>query len=167
MIKNILIVARSFYPQNFPRAFRAPELAMEFARQGHNVKVLTFKDPAVHIPFEKLHIIAIEDLGKRTWKLPKFGKSKPGYFFTKAVSRLFAMLFEFPAIEMMFRVSKKLKSETNHDLLISIAYPYPIHWGVAKAWNKKQKAAKTWVADCGDPYMMNKFDAFNKLFYFK
>ena len=33
--KRILIVSRSFYPDNSPRAFRTAELSKEFARQGH------------------------------------------------------------------------------------------------------------------------------------
>ena len=34
-----------------------------------------------------------------------------------------------------------------------------------EAWNKKQKIAKTWVADCGDPYVGVKTDSFRKWFY--
>ena len=39
--KRILIVSRSFYPDNSPRAFRTTELSKEFARQGHHVTVIT------------------------------------------------------------------------------------------------------------------------------
>ena len=52
-------------------------------------------------------------------------------------------------------------------MLISIAVPYPIHWGVAAVWKKKGNIAKTWIADCGDPFMGQENDTFKKPFYFK
>lgn len=165
--KKILIVCRAFYPQNSPRSHRATELAKEFARQGHEVTVLTPKDEIIHTEFEREYKLEIRDLGTPRWKSPDFGKSKVGYIFTRAFLRLFSLAFEYPAIELMFMVAKALKKEKNYDLLISVAVPYPIHWGVAKVWKKNQTIAKTWVADCGDPYMGNKLDTFNKWFYFK
>jgi len=52
-------------------------------------------------------------------------------------------------------------------LLISFAVPHPVLWGTAWAMSVKNYVAKTWVADCGDPYMGAKTDTFKKLFYFK
>lgn len=41
-------------------------------------------------------------------------------------------------------------------MLISIADPHPIHWGCARAKAKyPEKFPKTWIADCGDPFMKN------------
>jgi hypothetical protein len=77
------------------------------------------------------------------------------------------LFFEYPAIELMFKVKKALKKESGYDLLISIAVPHPIHWGVAWAWRNREPIADTWVADCGDPYMGATMDTFNKMFYFK
>ena len=54
---------------------------------------------------------------------------------------------------------------SKYDLLISIAVPYSIHWGVAAAWSQ-QKCAKVWVADCGDPYCLQENDTFKPPFYF-
>ena len=167
MKKKILIVSRSFYPQNSPRSFRTTELAKEFARQGHEVTVLTPRNQEVHPAFEKEHNFYIKDLGQPTWKSPDFGKSKIGYFFTRAAYRFLSLVFEYPNIELMFLVNKALKKENGYDLLISIAVPYPVHWGVAWARNKKHPIAKLWVADCGDPYMKAKLDTFSKAFYFK
>ena len=86
---------------------------------------------------------------------------------TRAIRRLLLMLFEYPAIEEMFKVKKLLKNETAYDLLISFAVPFPVHWGVAWARTKNHSIAPTWIADCGDPYMGNTHDSFRKLFYFK
>ena len=42
------------------------------------------------------------------------------------------------------------------DMLITIAYPHSIHSGAARA-KKKYSAIfpKTWICDCGDPFMLN------------
>ena len=164
--KKILIVCRAFYPHNSPRSHRATELAKEFARQGHEVTVLTPRDEKIHTSFEKEYNLTIRDLGTPRWKSPDFGTSKVGNILTRAFYRLLSLAFEYPAIELMFKVAKALKKEKSYDLLISVAVPYPIHWGVAKAWKKNQSIAKTWIADCGDPYMGNSIDSFRKWFYF-
>jgi hypothetical protein len=164
---KILIVSKAFYPILSPRSHRATELAKEFARQGHHVTVLTNKDPEQHPIFETENNITIKDLGTPRWKSPDFGKSKTGYFMTRLFYRLLSLAFEYPSIELMFLVNKALKRESENDLIISIAVPYPIHWGVALSWNKKKPIANTWVADCGDPFLINPVDTFQKPFYFK
>lgn len=167
MRKKILIVSRSFYPQNTPRSLRATELAKEFSRQGHDVTVLTPKNTAIHSLFEEEHGITIKDLGTPKWKNPDFGNSKIGYLLSRICFRFTALAFEYPDIELMFKVIRKLKKEQKYDLLISIAVPHPIHWGVARLWAKGIKIADTWIADCGDPYMLATSDTFKKTFYFK
>lgn len=163
--KKILIVCRAFYPENTPRAFRAAELAKEFSRQGYDVTVLLPGKSEIHCDFEKQHHVSIHDMGRTCWKSPDFGNSKVGYILTRAFYRFLSLAFEYPDLELMFKVAKALKKENNYDLLISIAVPYPIHWGVAKAWKQNQNTAKTWVADCGDPYMGCRTDSFRKWFY--
>ena len=164
--KKILIVCRAFYPSNSPRSHRSTELAKEFALQGHEVTVITPRDTAVHSAFEKEHHLSIKDLGMPHWKSPDFGKSKVGYFLTRLIYRFLSLAFEYPDIELMYKVTKALKQESGYDLLISIAVPYPIHWGVARAWKKNQQIAKKWVADCGDPYIGNTTDSFKKWIHF-
>lgn len=166
-IKKILIVCFDFFPINSPRSHRATELAKEFSKQGHRVTLLTPKKPEIHWAFEEKHNITIKDLRQPKWKSPNFGKSKVGYLMTRAAFRFLQLGFEYPTIELMFLVNKALKKESGYDLLISIAVPYPIHWGVAWARTKKHPIAKTWVADCGDPYIGCETDSFRKLFYFK
>lgn len=167
MNKNILIVCRSFYPLNTPRSLRATELAKEFARQGHQVTVITPKTQGVHDDFEKEHGVIIKDMGTPRWKYPDFGKSKVGYILSRMCVRFLGLAFEFPDIELMFKTKKALRKEKGYDLLISIAVPHPIHWGVAAVRNDSNRIADTWVADCGDPYMLATSDTFKKVFYFK
>ena len=164
--KKILIVCKGFYPLNSPRAFRAAELAKEFARQGHHVTVLTPKDPDVHPPFEKEYGVTIKDLGQPRWKEVAIKGSGPVLLIRRALRRFSNLLFEYPDIELTGMVKKALRKESGYDLMISIAVPYPIHWGVASVRTQRHPVAKTWIADCGDPYMGQKNDSFKTPFYF-
>lgn len=167
-IKKILVVSGSFYPMNTPRAFRTTELVKEFARQGHEVTLWAPKNKTNHIDFEREHGITFNNLGPlRFPEIELNGSGGIKKHLKRATRRGLLQLFEYPDIELMYRTREALKEESNHDLLISIAVPHPIHWGVSWAWRKEKPIAKTWVADCGDPYMGQTLDSFNKMFYFK
>lgn len=164
--KNILIVTRSFYPQYSPRAHRATELAKEFSLLGHNVTILTPKT-SVHFEFEKKYNLVIEDLGQLKFKdIQLIGD---GVFFNlrRFIRRLLNLFFEYPDIQLVWMIKNKLlKNQRMFDLVLSIATPFPIHWGVAKALRQKNNISKIWIADCGDPYMKSDADTFPKMFYF-
>lgn len=167
--KKILVVSRSFYPENSPRSFRTTELVKEFCRQGHDVTLYTFKDDAYHVPIEKEFGVKIKDLGKRKFKYVELKNTgKISFLFRRVLRRMLLVAFEYPDIEIMFKVKKALKHESGYDLMVSIAVPHPVHWGVAWARTKEHPIAKVWAADCGDPYMgTGKQDTFKKPFYFK
>jgi glycosyltransferase involved in cell wall biosynthesis len=164
--KKILIVSASFYPQNSPRSFRTTELAKEFSRLGHSVIIITTKIPEIHAEFEKKHNIVIKDLGSRKWKSITLKGKGIHRLARRFVLRFSMLLFEYPNIELFWMVKKALEDESGYDLLISIAVPYPVHWGVAASRTSFHKIAKTWVADCGDPYMGRENDTFKVPFYF-
>ena len=54
-------------------------------------------------------------------------------------------------------IKSALQQEGEIDLLISIAHPHVVHWAVSEYIDRKN--VKTWIADCGDPFMG---DPFNK-----
>jgi hypothetical protein len=168
--KKIVIVTHGFYPEQSPRAFRATELAKELCRQGHEVTVLA-PERADMLPLLEAFPIQFISLGKLTWKTPNLkGIGKIGALFNKAVNRLFPLLLAFPDMELFFKIKSKIKTITKkQDLLISIAVPYPIHWGVAVVWSKdsNKNIAPKWIADCGDPYCLQENDTFQPPFYFK
>ncbi|MDR8390245.1 hypothetical protein NC796_03775 [Aliifodinibius sp. S!AR15-10] len=168
-MKRILIVSRSFFPVNSPRSFRTTELVKEFAKkQGHEVTLLTLKDDEHHIPFEKEFGVTIKDLGPlRFPEINLNGKGGVTRLVKRVARRGLVQLLEYPDIELVLRTKRMLEKESGHDLLISIAVPHPIHWGVAWAWQDNNSIAQTWVADCGDPYMGATLDSFDKMFYFK
>lgn len=164
--KKILIVCRFFYPVNNPRSHRATELAKEFARQGHRVTVLTPKHEEIHDTFAQSHGFSIVDLGKLKWRNYSFGKSRLTRLLSRSIIRVLQLSLEYPAIELALKVNKALKKEQRYDVLISVAVPYPVHWGVAWCRTTEHRIAKTWIADCGDPYVGDRTDTFRKWFHF-
>ncbi len=166
-MKKILIVSRSFYPENSPRSFRTTELAKEFVRQGSLVTVLTPRSKE-HQKFEQNYGVKVKDLGQPKWKPVKLKGSGISFLIRRAIKRFSGLLFEYPNIELMGMVKNALQKENGYDVLISIAVPYPVHWGVAKIWSKnsKKNPAKKWIADCGDPFMGQENDSFKRPFYF-
>lgn len=165
--KKILLVTNGFYPEISPRSFRATELAKEFARQGHHVRVYTKNRDCDYSGFLKECPVDL-----RMWPKYRFPgisqwEGRLGSLISRSLKRLALMLAEYPGIEDMFKVRRLLRKERGYDLMISFAVPYPVHWGVARARSKKNPIAGTWVADCGDPYMGCDTDSFKKLFYFR
>lgn len=156
------------YPSNNPRSFRTTELVKELRRQGHSVTLYIVKEFPEQDELANEYGFTLKNLGKPGLPdVPLNYKNKFLKLFFRGLNRLLDLLFVYPDIELMFLVNKALKVEKDYDLLISIAVPYPIHWGVALARQNKHRIAKTWVADCGDPFMGCKTDSFKKLFYFK
>lgn len=164
---KILLVSSAFYPEISPRSYRATELAKEFCRLGYEVVIISkFRD------YDYSEFTIKYPVTYKMWPkpiLPKIPncKTKPFSFIARAVTRLSALLFEYPGIEDMFNVKQILKKENNYDLMISFAVPFPVHWGVAWARSEEHNIAETWIADCGDPYMYARLDTFRKPFYFK
>ena len=165
--RKILIVCASFYPINSPRSFRATELAKELARQGHQVKVLTTGDAGVQRTFARKYGFEIASLGPVQLKKPVARGNRISKLLGRAWIRGTKLFFEYPDIRLSWLVRKSLVKESGYDLLISVAVPYPIHWGVAWSRSKSKRIAGTWVADCGDPYMFDQTDTFRKPFYFQ
>lgn len=163
--KKILITTNGFYPDISPRSFRATELAKELVRQGHHVTVLTHPRPGC-ADFCAQNGIVFKDLGMITWPSIQIKGSGVVRLFWRVLARFSSLLLEYPFIQIMPLMKKALKGESGYDMLISVAVPYPIHWGVAAVRTQKNPIAKIWVADCGDPYMGQENDTFKPPFYF-
>lgn len=170
MTKKVLIVCNSFYPHQDPRSFRATELAKEFRRRDMEVTVMCPDHEGLDAFIEQWKIDHV-NLGKLTWKIKNFaGNSVFVKTYNRIVNRLLPKLFEYPFVELFGKVQKAIKkSEDKFDVLISIAVPYTIHWGVAWSWksNKGSNIAPVWISDCGDPYYIQQNDKIRTPFYFK
>ncbi len=163
MSKKIIVICKSFFPEQTPRAFRATELVLELQRQGHQVDVLLPKIPDSIKRFEHVKFVTY---GPLNWKeltastISWIGDSK------RKFGRLLYWFLDYPNIEIYFKLKPVLKQLNGYDLLISIAVPHEIHWAIGAIRSKQNKIAKTWVADCGDPFMGNRLDTVNPPFYF-
>lgn len=160
---RILIVSAFLCGRTSPRVLRTRELALELSRRGHEVTVVTSTDEC-EPDFAASHRITVRALGRLTWRKPSFGRSRVGRLLSAAVSRLLQLLLEYPNLQYAWLVRSALRDERGYDLLISIAQPYPIHWGVASIWSRR--LARTWVADCGDPYALLENDGRRKWVHF-
>jgi glycosyltransferase involved in cell wall biosynthesis len=164
--KKILIVSRSFYPGLSPRAYRTTELAKELSKQGHDVTIYIPFGNNNYSRFAKEHNLRVNNIGNLNWLGIELKGGKIEYAIRRAIRRGLLMLFEYPDVELTFRILNAIKNESGYDLLISIAVPFPVHWGVALAKRKGRDIAECWIADCGDPYMGDTADSFRKLNYF-
>ncbi|HKL03773.1 MAG TPA: hypothetical protein VJ911_08860 [Cryomorphaceae bacterium] len=165
--KKILIVSRTFYPVASPRSFRTTELAKEFARMGHQVTVVLPENMESSIARKFENKLGIQFLyyGPLKWK--PFRKSKLFGDFSRKFGRLLFLLFEYPNIEIFFKLPSFLGRLKGYDLLISIAVPHENHWAIAKVRTNEHPIAKTWIADCGDPFIGNVLERISPPFYFQ
>ncbi|MFT5876453.1 MAG: hypothetical protein ACJA2N_000602 [Salibacteraceae bacterium] len=168
-MENIFILSGNFYPENTPRAFRTYELAREFARLGHEVTVF--------IPFTE-GVNYDEIASNCNCKIERLADQYSGFFPLKSENKLLSsffriinfillQLFNYPEsllISKSFKaVKRNIKDKT---LLISVAVPHSIHWGVG-LYYKFYRPKTKWVADCGDPFYGVRYERFRKMFYFK
>lgn len=161
--QRILIISQVYYPSISPRAFRTTELATELVRQGNDVTVMIPDlDVNEYDEYSRQTGVKFKSLGNKKYK-----RITGSSFIERATSRLLQLLLEFPDIQLIPLIKRALKHEKGYNLLISVAVPHPIHWGVAAVIKKNKQLCKTWIADCGDPYMGCRTDTFKKLFYFK
>lgn len=165
---NILIISRIIFPVNSPRAFRTTELAKELVRQGHHVTVYAVLGKHDYADFEKETGVKVRNIGKMLFAT---NDSDGDYRYTlldKILYHSLHRLIEFPDIELMFRIPSIIKKEKGMDMLITVAFPHPIHWGaaLAKKLLPENKFPKVWISDCGDPYMGDPINK-KKFYYFK
>ncbi len=153
---KIVIISSVIFPRQSPRSFRATELAKFFAKQGHDVYLYAVLGKYDYHEFEKNTGIKVCSLGKVHFVT----LNSDGYVRNNAIDRLLKRMLgnslEFPGIELLWKTKKVVSQLRNVDLLVTIAIPYPIHWGAA--WAKKKyplSFPKVWVSDCGDPFMGN------------
>ncbi len=161
---KVLIVSVSFYPEVSPRSFRTTELVKEFCRQGHEV-VLAGLEADGRQEIQKEYGFRWLGLGKGDWnKAFQWMVRKGGIW--RLLSGAMGWFLEFPHLEWYFQIPRKLKSSETFDLIISIAVPYTVHWGVNRAIRKGSIKGKVWVADCSDPFMLDVLRIRKVPFYF-
>lgn len=155
---KIHIITGHFHPQIHPRAFRARELALEFACRGHNVTVSncwTIKnfdyqkyssDNSIKINNIGLFETELSDagvnVGKKTWLKSKMNFLKE-YLFAGSV---------------LFRartLASRLEIDEDTDMIISLSTPFTCLLGLSRYLKKSQKQFFA-VGDSGDPFYYSK-----------
>lgn len=145
-----------------PRAFRTAELSEELAKQGHKVVLYSVHGQYNYSEYEKQTGVIMRDIH------PRFATSgNDGYqrynLLDKVMYHFFHRMLFWPQCEFHFCMDRIIKENPNFDLLITIAFPHSIHSGAARAKKKHPETfPQTWIADCGDPFMLNPFAKFPK-----
>jgi hypothetical protein len=163
---KILIISAAFYPANSPRSFRTTELVKEFSRQGHDITLITPYNKAYHPEFEIEWNIRILDPGVPS--LPDFNSNNKWLNkFLYLIRRGLEIVIEYPDIRYYSWAKKAIRDQAGYDILISIAAPHPVHWGVSANFNSNNtQKAKIWIADCGDPFMGARMSKIRKMPWF-
>ena len=164
---KIIVVSNFFYPENTPRAFRTTEIAKELSRLGHKVILYIPHITDKTLEFCHSHQIECHPISIPHWNGFNLTGGKLVILFKRIVNRLLNTFLIYPSIVYLRSIPKALAHQKDFDLLISIAAPHTIHWGVNRAVRKNKQLTKCWIADCGDPFMLCKIDTFRKPFYFK
>ncbi|WP_415988076.1 glycosyltransferase [Butyricimonas virosa] len=157
---DILIISASFYPSNSPRAFRTTELVKRFCRLGHNVTLYLPQDKGNLAEFMEEYSIQVKYYN---YQEPVFATGR----ISRICCKLLNIFFEYPDIRIIKKLKNALQNEKKHDLLITIAMPHPIHWAIGLLYKTGKRIAKTWIADCGDPYMLCGTNRWKHPFYFR
>lgn len=151
---KILLVTGHFKPEIHPRSFRSTEIAIELARCGHTVKVITLRKIKDHnyASTEKLLGIEIENLGiyRSTSDLGEVSS-------TVGIMSLFYAYFRHLTGGRLFlnawRICKSISRENQYDLVISFSNPFDCHLGVGLAKRLGKFSSETRIiADYGDPF---------------
>lgn len=161
---KILIVSQVIYPYKSPRSYRTTELAIELSKE-HDVTLVANCNDLFYKDLPSFNNIEIKPFKKLSF-IRKHSNMKDSYsVLDKILIRLLWKVVLYPQIEFLWKVPISLKNLSDFDVLISIASPHTIHWGCLLALKQNPKLAKKWIADCGDPFMMNPTE--RPYFYFK
>ena len=156
---KVHIVTGHFYPQLHPRAFRANELALEFARRGFDITVTncwTIKDfdyagYAREAGFKKINNLGFFNtpLQVSNGVARKAGWMKRCLFFLKEY------LLAGSVLVRANKMASKLVIENDTELVISLSTPFTCLLGVAKFISKNGRSYVA-IADSGDPFYYSK-----------
>ncbi|MBK8622497.1 MAG: hypothetical protein IPN79_12250 [Saprospiraceae bacterium] len=164
---KILVISGAFYPENSPRSFRSTELVKEFCRQGHQVTYIGRYNSKFHDPLISEFGFTFLNAGSKKWNVIPQNNIPVLRYFPRIINKVLVHFFEYPDIKWVFDTYTTLKKVGHFDLLISIAVPHPIHWGVALSKKFGNKVADVWIGDCGDSYYLNQLVTYKPPFYFK
>lgn len=155
---KIHIITGHFHPQVHPRAFRARELALEFARRGYDVTVTncwTIKsfDYDKYSYDNRIKInnvnLFITDLQGGASKVRKISRVKKLIHFLKEYLLAGSVLFRARIL------ASRLNIDDDTDIVIALSTPFTCLLGLSQ-YVKKAKKNLFLIADSGDPFYYSK-----------
>ena len=153
---KIVIIGQWTYPDQRPRAQRTWQLGLQFAKEGHDVTVYALLGGETdYSGVEEKYGLKVRNLGVSPNGLKDSEGHRRKTLHSSAVKILLNEYNVFPGCDFRRMVRETLEREAEIDLLISVACPHAIHWAVARYIDRTK--VKKWVADCGDPFMLNPF----------
>lgn len=161
MAKRIVIISQVMFPSLLPRAQRTTELAKELSRQGYEVIIYALLGSYNYKEFIEETGVQVKNLGYSDWGLINSDEEIHRTFFHRIVNRTIGKYLWLPDRTIIPMVKQAIKEEGNIDCLITIAVPHVIHYSASKADLTK---VGCWIADCGDPFMLNPFSKHPKYF---
>lgn len=148
---KIVIISQQFFPSLLPRSHRATELAKEFARRGHEVIVYALLGNFNYESFTKETGVVVRNLGISKFGLYDSTEIRHAPKLIRLFNHLFGKMLWLPDRELVPMVKKALSNVSNVDCVISIAVPHIIHYAISQC----SLGECCWIADCGDPFMLN------------
>lgn len=168
---KIALISAAFFPRSSPRSFRTTELVKELSIKGHEVTLIIPDNNYDYSDFlNKYKGVKIVRSSKINWTSIPIHGNKFNKWILNKLHWMLVILLEYPDIQWFVKlpnILKAFKDKEEFDLLISIAVPHSIHWGIARSLRKGTKISKCWIADCGDPFMGVKTSFYKHPFYFK
>lgn len=152
---KILIISQNTCPFQGARAFRTAELSEQLAKMGHHVTLYTVHGTSKYADYEKETKVKMKNIRTILPVTSNDSVSHPNII-NRLLYHYLHRVALYPEIELMYRIKSIIRKERNVDLLITIAFPHTIHFGAARAKKKCPKLfPKQWIADCGDPFVLN------------
>ncbi len=149
---KILIVGQYFPPSNNPRSNRTFELAKELARIGHDVTVYALLGDYDYSEMENKYNLTIKGYGPSQWgQVDSMGHSHVRKTIFYRISGYVIPNMQFwSRMEISRLIRKKIQNINQYNLIISISYPFWVHFGVGLL-KMKYRDFPVWISDCGDP----------------
>ena len=156
---KILILTGHFFPELHPRAFRAAELANEFARRDHDVTVALLRTIAHHsyeqytqkynVKFQKLNIYK-QVGGSRIFS------NNYRFHWQAVLYKVYRYLLEYFMDGSLFinakKIAKRISIRNDVDFVISLSTPFMNHLAIANYRKAFPHSNTIFVADSGDPF---------------
>src|SRR5690348_10596283 len=102
------------FPAQYPRAFRATELAKEFGKEGHQVILYAVLGKYNYDTFKIDNPnLQIKDIGPMCFAKINSDDTYKISILDRILKKILRKLIDFPEIEFVFKIPKILKNESN------------------------------------------------------